>query len=86
MIDGAFDNDSVFVDLVSTMVQKKDKEMRGVGMQGFKYAPDIIQFANIISIHSPRAYHAIRHALPLLDVWTLQYAPFPSFLQFHARS
>ncbi|ETW79465.1 hypothetical protein HETIRDRAFT_306089, partial [Heterobasidion irregulare TC 32-1] len=59
--------------LVSAMVQKKDRELRSIGMQGFRYAPDVVQFAHIINIHSPRAYQAIRHSLPLPDPRTLQY-------------
>ncbi|THH18184.1 hypothetical protein EW146_g2755 [Bondarzewia mesenterica] len=72
VVEGQFDNESVFVDLVKTMVLKKDKELRGVGMQGFKYAPDVLEFAHIISVHSPRAYQSIRKLLQLPDVQTLQ--------------
>ncbi|THH16946.1 hypothetical protein EW146_g3772 [Bondarzewia mesenterica] len=61
-----------FVDLVKTMVLKKDKKLCGVGMQGFKYAPDVLEFAHIISVHSPRAYQSIRELLQLPDIRTLQ--------------
>lgn len=50
------------------MVMVKDKEKRDVGLQGFKYAPGVKEFAHILSIHSTRAYKAIRHVLPLPTV------------------
>lgn len=37
------------------MVQKIDRQERGVGLQNFKYAPAWDEFVNILSIHSPRA-------------------------------
>jgi hypothetical protein len=54
------------------MVSKHDKEERGVGMQGFHYAPGLTEFAHIINIHSPRAYQAIRNILPMPTVRSLQ--------------
>ena len=47
------------------MVMKKEKEKHGAGLQGFKYAPGLKEFAHIINIHSPRAYRALRNVLPL---------------------
>jgi hypothetical protein len=47
------------------MVMKKNKEKRGTGLQGFKYAPGLKEFTHIINIHSPRAYRAFRNVLPL---------------------
>jgi hypothetical protein len=55
------------------MVAKKDKAERGVGLQGFKYAPSLTEFAHIINIHSPRAYKALRNILPVPTARTLQY-------------
>jgi hypothetical protein len=55
------------------MVAKQDKEERGVGLQGFRYAPGLTEFAHIINIHSPRAYQAIRNILPLPTPRSLQF-------------
>ena len=54
------------------MVSRKDKERRGVGLQGFKYTPGLTEFAHIINIHSPRAYQAIRNILPVPTARNLQ--------------
>jgi len=41
------------------MVTFKDGEKRGVGMQGFQYAPGVKELAHIVNIHSPRAYQVV---------------------------
>jgi hypothetical protein len=56
------------------MVKRVDKQKRGVGFQGFKYAPGVVEFAHIVSIHSPRAYRTIRHVLQLPTERSHQYA------------
>jgi hypothetical protein len=58
------------------MVSKQDRDKRGVGMQGFYYAPGLTEFAHIINIHSPRAYQAIRNILPMPTARSLQYVTF----------
>jgi hypothetical protein len=55
------------------MVSKQDKKQRGVGLQGFKYAPGLTEFAHIINTHSPRAYQSIRKILPLPTERSFQY-------------
>lgn len=55
------------------MVTSKDKEKRGVGMQGFKYAPGLAEFGHIINIHSARAYRSIQNVLKLLTERSNQY-------------
>lgn len=55
------------------MVKRVDKKKRGVGFQGFKYAPGVVEFAHIVSIHSPRAYRTIRHVLQLPTERSHQY-------------
>ncbi|THH05194.1 hypothetical protein EW146_g9969 [Bondarzewia mesenterica] len=72
VLQGDFASERVFLGLMEALVQKKDKELRGVGMQGFKYAPDVVEMAHIINIHSPRAYQAIRNAFPFPEKRTLQ--------------
>ena len=53
---GEYDDHQVFLGLVHAMVQKVDREKRGVGMQNFLYAPAWEEFTHIVSIHSPRAH------------------------------
>lgn len=38
------------------MVQKVDRDDRGVGMQNFDFAPAWDEFTHIVAIHSPRAH------------------------------
>ncbi|KAJ3833288.1 hypothetical protein F5878DRAFT_700127 [Lentinula raphanica] len=64
VISGKYDDEGVFLGLVHAMVQKKDKEERGVGMQNFQYTPEWDQFMHIASIHSPRTYEFIRSKFP----------------------
>jgi hypothetical protein len=52
---------------------KADKEERGVGMQGFQYSPDLLEFSHIVATHSPRAYHFIKDYLPLPTPRTIKY-------------
>ena len=79
VISGEFKSEYIFTGLVEAMVSKKDKERRGIGLQGFKYAPGLTEFAHIINIHSPRAYQAIRNILPLPTTRSLQYIKFSYF-------
>jgi hypothetical protein len=65
VLSGQFKDESIFTGLVEAMVSAKDREIRGVGFQNFKYAPDVKEFAQIVSIHSPRAYRCIRNVLQL---------------------
>ncbi|KAJ2912563.1 hypothetical protein MD484_g7863, partial [Candolleomyces efflorescens] len=62
---GNYQDDAIFTSLVDAMVKKKDKEERNVGMQGFQYAPDMKEFAHILSLASPRAYQSMRQVLAL---------------------
>jgi hypothetical protein len=87
VISGEFKSEYIFIGLVEAMVSKKDKEPHGIGLQGFKYAPGLTEFAHIINIHSPQAYQAIRNVLPLPTTRSLQYIKFSHFLilQWHAE-
>ncbi|KAJ3920095.1 hypothetical protein F5877DRAFT_38885 [Lentinula edodes] len=55
ILEGKYADNEVFISLIKTMVQKIDRQERGVGLQNFKYAPAWDEFVNILSIHSPRA-------------------------------
>lgn len=50
------ENDRLFVDMVQVMVTKKSKELRGVGLQNFRYPAYFDEFAHHIAILSPTAY------------------------------
>lgn len=58
-------NDEVFSGLIQAMVEKFDRQKRGVGMQNFYYAPAWDELCHTIKIHSPRAFKALREHLPM---------------------
>ncbi|KAK1226504.1 Methionine--tRNA ligase, mitochondrial [Marasmius sp. AFHP31] len=64
--------DMFFGSLLQVMVVKRNKVDKGVGMQNFQYAPDIIQLAHIIQMHSTVAYEFLREYLPLPTVRSLR--------------
>ncbi|KAF9022435.1 hypothetical protein BDZ89DRAFT_1018917 [Hymenopellis radicata] len=57
---------------VTAILVKKDREKRGVGNQGFRHAPDIMEFAHIMATHSPSGYRFLSELLPLPQERTLQ--------------
>lgn len=59
---GKFDSNEVFLGLVEAMVQKADREERGVGMQNFHYTPAFDEFVHVVSIESKAAHRQLdRH-------------------------
>lgn len=46
-------------------MKAKDKDARGVGKQGFKHNPAVVEWAHTTNLHSNRAYQAIRKVMPL---------------------
>ncbi|THU91799.1 hypothetical protein K435DRAFT_580168, partial [Dendrothele bispora CBS 962.96] len=48
-LSGKYDGHEVFLGLVRAMVQKVDRDERGVGMQNFLYAPAWDEFVHIVS-------------------------------------
>ena len=69
---GKYKGDDMFGLLLQAVVIKREKEVRNVGMQNFKYAPDLVEFAHIIHSHSARAYDALKEFLPLPNPRTLK--------------
>ncbi|KAF8150830.1 hypothetical protein B0H34DRAFT_615424, partial [Crassisporium funariophilum] len=59
VIEGHFKDESIFVNLVEAMVTQVDKKKRGVGFQGFRYAPGAVKLGHILSIISNRAYEVL---------------------------
>lgn len=47
------------------MVNARDREERGVGLQNFQYTPALDEFAHICAITSPETYRLLRRHLPL---------------------
>ena len=52
---------------------KRDNAARGVGNQGFRYAPNLVDFAHIAVTRSPAAYRFLKSVLPLPAERTLRY-------------
>ncbi|KAF8877790.1 hypothetical protein BD779DRAFT_1448231 [Infundibulicybe gibba] len=73
VISGKYQGNDLFGTLLQAVVVKRDKEQRGVGIQNFKYAPELIEFAHIVHTHSPRAYETIKEFLPVPSPRTLLY-------------
>ena len=72
ILKGKYAGNDMFGSLLQAVVIKNDKERRGVGMQNFKYTPDLIELAHIISTHSASAYEALREFLPMPTIRTIQ--------------
>lgn len=75
-VSGKYKDYGVFLGLLHAMVQKQDKDERGVGMQNFQYCPDWDQFMHIASIHSPRTHEFIREHFPGRTKRSFQYVLF----------
>ena len=72
VLDGKHKDDNLFGALLQAVVMKWDKEARGVSLQGFKFAPDLIELAHIVFTHSPHAYESLQEHFSLPTSWTLQ--------------
>ncbi len=55
------------------MVQKVERQERGVGMQNFAYAPAWDEFVHIVSLHSPRAHQFLSQHFPARTRQSLRY-------------
>ncbi len=54
MLSGEFKDATVFMGLIEAMTLAKDRELRGVGMQNFKYNPDYREFMALLNTISSR--------------------------------
>ena len=72
-MSGKYKGDEFFASLLQAILMKADKQEHGVGMQGFHYSPDLLEFAHIVATHSPRAYRFIKDHLPLPTPRTIEY-------------
>lgn len=73
VISGNYKGNNMFGNLLQAVVIKQEKEARGVGMQNFKYTPDLVEFAHIIHTHSPKAYESLKEFFPLPSPRTLKF-------------
>ncbi|KAG7095522.1 hypothetical protein E1B28_006260 [Marasmius oreades] len=64
--------DEFFGSLLQAMLVKRSKAERGVGLQNFRHAPDLIQIAHMVQMHSTVAYQFLREYMPLPTVRALQ--------------
>ncbi|KAJ7828433.1 hypothetical protein B0H13DRAFT_1656278 [Mycena leptocephala] len=76
VLSGKYKGDDIFGGLLNAMIMKSDKEDRGVGTQGMRYAPQVMEFFHILHMHSPRAFKFISKYLPAPTERTLQYVSF----------
>lgn len=70
VIEGKFQDKKVFTGLVEAMVTRVDKDERGVGLQGFKYAPGVVEFAHILQTYGSSGYNAAKKN-PATTYWAL---------------
>ena len=73
VVAGKHNKDDIFGLLLQAMVLKSDKDSRGVGMQNFQYAPNLVECAHIVYTHSPKAYRFLQEHLAMPDPRTLKY-------------
>jgi hypothetical protein len=73
VLSGKYQNHKVFTGLVDAMVQARDREERGVGLQNFEYTPALDEFAHICAITSPKAYRMLQREFPLRSLRSFQY-------------
>jgi len=73
VISGEHKGSDLFGSLLQAMVLKADKENRGIGMQNFQYAPNLIECAHIVFTHSPKAYEFLQEHLAMPDPQTLRF-------------
>ncbi|KAJ7433411.1 hypothetical protein FB451DRAFT_1419699 [Mycena latifolia] len=65
VVSGKFKNDTVFRGIMQAKVLAKDREIRGVGNQNFKYDTDMDTLFGLIHTISPRAYRELAKHFPL---------------------
>lgn len=63
----------MFIGLIEAIVRRKDQESRGVGLQNFKYAPGVMEFAFLVHDQSPQTYRTIKNVFQLPTERSLKY-------------
>lgn len=80
-LKGASKAEQLFASFVQAVVAKREKAERGVGMRGYKYSPDIVEFSHIIQMHSAASYKFMKDLLPVPVPRTLAYVPVKTRIQ-----
>ncbi|KAJ6487065.1 hypothetical protein DFH09DRAFT_1457048 [Mycena vulgaris] len=65
VVSGKFKDDTVFRGIMQAKVMAKDREIRGVGNQNFKYDTDMDALFGLIHTISPRAYRELAKHFPV---------------------
>ncbi|KAK6992199.1 hypothetical protein R3P38DRAFT_2570976 [Favolaschia claudopus] len=65
VVDGKFKDDKVFTGIVKAKVLATDREVRGKGLQNFKYDTDLDGLMGLIHSMCPRAYRELQKHFPL---------------------
>lgn len=73
VLQGKFPGGTVFAGMVEAIVQRQDKEERGVGNQNSKYGPAYDEFMHIVQIQSPAAYKFLSTEFPVQTPRNIQY-------------
>lgn len=71
VLNGKYD-DKIFNGLIQAWVQQKEREERGVGMQGFRFSAEYDSFCKGLSIDSPVAYRNFQKFFPAPNQRTFQ--------------
>ncbi|KAF7335957.1 hypothetical protein MSAN_02309100 [Mycena sanguinolenta] len=65
VVNGKFKDDKVFTGILHAKLMARDREIRGKGMQNFKYDTDMDSVFGLVHTISPRAYRELRKHFPL---------------------
>ncbi|KAJ7255123.1 hypothetical protein B0H12DRAFT_1071051 [Mycena haematopus] len=65
VVSGKFKDDKVFTGIIQAKVMAKDREIRGKGLQNFKYDSDMDAVFGLVHTISPRAYRELGKHFPL---------------------
>lgn len=71
-MNGAFNGEKTFTELVSLMMQIKKKEDAGTSMKGLQYSEHFIHFFSLLS-ESSREYEIFRKALGGMSIQRIRY-------------
>jgi hypothetical protein len=71
-MNGAFNGEKTFTELVSLMLQIKKKEDTGISMKGLRYSEHLIHFFSLLS-ESSREYEIFRKALGGMSIQRIRY-------------
>jgi hypothetical protein len=75
VINGDFKDDKVFNGLIQAKIMAKDREIKGVGMQNFKYNSDMDAVFGLIHTISPRAYRELKKHFPMRTERSIKCVP-----------